>query len=222
VRSIAAVPSAGAVLAFARNRPPVCSVGAAARVTRRSAAVAIPCQDPDGDALTYRLEGAPARGTVTGFRPGVAVYRGPAENLAPSQVAFSVRVSDGANEAVARVAADLEYIARAPLRIRILDARARMSSSGRVGVHVRCATTAAACRTRLALRRGRPLAFRSATLRSGRTRSVRLTLPARTRRAIRRHPRKGLLVTVRVTGRDGAGRNGRATRRIRVRAIRAP
>ena len=65
-------------------------------------------------------------------------------------------------------------------------------------------------------------ARRTATLKADRTTKVRLKLAPKLRRAIRRHPRSGVLVKLTATARDDAGRIARATRKLRVRAQRSP
>ena len=227
----AAVPSANAVVAFSRNIPPSCGFWFRPDPTKLdapSARVPVRCFDANGDPLRYSLETPPKLGTVAGFDGDDALYEGPALNEGSRVDSFTVRASDGGESALSFVEVDLAYTRRSGVieppvaapRLRILDRRARMDRKGRIRLRVRCTTaTASACRLRLSLRRRGTLAGRRRTLRSGEVRRIRIALPKRTRRAVRR-ARKGLLLTAAVSGRDGDGRIGRAKRRVRVRAAR--
>ena len=90
---------------------------------------------------------------------------------------------------------------------------------GRIRVRVRCRTESGPCRVTLAA----PRARRSARIGPGRTVvRLRLALARKTRRAVHRHPRRGVRVKLTLRGRDVAGLTARTTRRVRVRARPAP
>jgi hypothetical protein len=228
----AAVPSAGAVVAFARNIPPSCTTWFESSLPPLPAGLSptpipIGCFDANRDTLSYSVETPPALGRIVGFDGSAALYQGPGTNVPPREDSFVVRASDGAESATKRLRVTLDYLAgvrvppRPPPDMRVLDSRATMDRKGRVTLRLRCRTDGSPCAAALALRRGRRVARASATLRSGATRRVRVRLAKRVRRSIRRS-RKGLLLQAVATGRQGDGRSDRATRRIRVRARRAP
>lgn len=223
----AAVPAAGALLAFARNVPPDCGYGfgppPAPRVGPGPTRLQIPCGDLNGDPLAYTVGSPPKLGKLLGIEGGAAIYQGPKVNRTRRLDSFTVRASDGGEAAVAFLQVRLDYVTDAEGRVidrpsvRILDRRARMGRRGRIRLRVRCTTkTGSACRARVAVRRGKGLTRTSAKLRSGATKKVRIRLGRRLRRSVR-HARKGVLLKVTVTGRDSAGRKGSATRRVRVR-----
>ena len=227
----AAVPSAGAVLAFARNIPPDCSGGFApslAPVVVGADVTAVPtrCSDANGDPLSYTVVTPPARGELVGFAGNAALYRAPAVTEGGPD-SFTVRASDGGASALALLDVELTPRRGEPPpppaaggpAMRILDRRVRMDRRGRVTLRVRChPATGATCRVTLSAGGAR----RAAVLQRDRTRRIRVRLRARIRRSVRRARAKGVLVRVTLTGRDAAGRTGRATRRIRVRARRSP
>jgi hypothetical protein len=227
----AAVPSAGAVLAFERNIPPSCGGGfaplAPTKVTAPAARVPVGCSDPNGDALAYTMTGRPTLGHLIGFDGDAALYRGPFVNRSRRTDSFTVTASDGGATTTRTVQVELDYLtdsqgnpAGRP-RFRVLDRRVRMDRAGRIRLRVLCTTRGGSpCRARLAVRGARGVARKSATLRSGRTARLRLRLPQRTRRAVRSARAKGLVVTVTATARDGAGRKGTGRRRVRVLAPR--
>ena len=218
----AAVPSAGAVLAFDREIPPSCGPFFAPEPVPPLASgdklVPLPCYDANGDELRFSLETPPARGRVAGFTSTAALYEPPATGPAGTD-RFTVRVSDGAESALAGLQVRFPGHAVPRPKLRILDRRARMDRRGRIVVRLRC-TPAAGRRCRATLAAGR--ARRGATLRAGRATKVRLALPRRLRRAVRRHAKRGVLVRLTATARDGAGRRARTTRKVRVRPRRSP
>jgi hypothetical protein len=228
----AAVPSAGAIVALARNIPPTCGFGFAPPPLPFKVGGPVPhevplhCFDANRDPLTYAVETPPALGGILGFRGDFAIYQGPGSNVPPRTDTFSVRASDGAESATASRTVELTYLAghRLPprgLEISLLDSRARMDRRGRIALRVRCMTDGPPCAVALALRRGRRVGRTSATLKAGATRRLRVKLSKRVRRSVRRH-RNGVLLTAVATARVGDGRTDRAARRIRVRAKRDP
>jgi hypothetical protein len=226
----AAVPSANAVLAFARNIPPECPgpglVQPQPVVVRAPAAdVPLGCTDPNGDPLAYTVVKPPRLGRVIGFAEGAALYRGPLVNTAKAADSFTVRASDGGESAERTVDVQLDYDTTKPKAIarpgfRFLDRAVRMDRRGRIALRVRCTVhRGSKCRVALTARR-RGTARKAVTLRSGRKTRVRIRLTRATRRAVRRAHRKGLPVTVTARARDSGGGSTTAKRRIRVRAKR--
>ena len=228
----AAVPSTGAVVAFARNIRPSCGFGFAPpplpfKIGPFPAEVPLYCFDANHDQLTYTVETPPTLGRILGFRGDFAIYQGPGSNVPPRTDTFVVRASDGAESTTRFVTVELSYAAedrfppRPPPEIAVLDSRARMDRRGRIALRVRCTTDGSPCAAALALRRGRRVGRTSATLKAGATRRLRVKLSKRVRRSVRRH-RKGVLLTAVATARQGDGRTDRAARRVRVRAKRSP
>jgi hypothetical protein len=227
----AAVPSAGAIVAFARNLPPDCGYGypgppGPPKVGPGPTPVQVPCYDLNGDPLTYSVASAPALGRILRFDGRAAIYQGPKVNRAKRTDTFSVRGSDGGDSGTAFMSVRLDYVTDAegtvlgPPSVRILDRRVRLDRRGRIRLRVRCTTkTGSRCRARFVVRRGKAITRTSAKLRSGATARVRIHLGRRLRRQVR-HARTGVLLKVTVTARDSGGRKGSATRRIRVRAAR--
>ena len=178
----------------------------------------LPCYDANGDALSFSVETPPARGRIAGFTATAALYEPPATGRAGLE-RFTVRASDGGASALAYLQVRLRRRSACCPKLRILDRKLRMDRRGRITVRLRCApANGKRCRVTLAVSRAR----RTATLKAARTTKVRLKLAPKLRRAIRRHPRSGVLVKLTATARDDAGRVARATRKIRVRAKRSP
>ena len=215
----ATVPSAGAILAFRRNRPPVCGFqdGGPQLIRKQSATpVALPCRDLDGDPLSYSVERLPGLGRIAGFSGGAALYKGPDFNHSLRWDSFSVRVSDGSDSEVVQLGVGLGYVATGPIKVRVVDKRLRMDKKGRIRLRVRCISEIRTCNTRLAAYRGRRIAHGKAKLRSGQVRRMRLRLPKSVRRSVRRH-RKGVRLRFVATAADAGGGTGRASRRVLVR-----
>ena len=215
----ATVPSAGAILAFRRNRPPVCGFqdGGPQLIRKQSTTpVALPCRDLDGDPLSYSVERLPGLGRIAGFSGGAALYKGPDFNHSLRWDSFSVRVSDGSDSEVVQLGVGLGYVATGPIKVRVVDKRLRMDKKGRIRLRVRCISEIRTCNTRLAAYRGRRIAHGKAKLRSGQARRMRLRLPKSVRRSVRRH-RRGVRLRFVATAADAGGGTGRASRRVLVR-----
>ncbi len=214
----AAVPSAGAIIALRRNRPPECQAQVVPVRIRMLAAtpVALSCHDWDGGPLAYTVESPPAVGSVVGFSGGAALYEGPTSNHARRPDSFSVRVSDGSESALVKLNVFLAYTSNGPIALRLLDTRMRMDKRGRIRLRVRCVSESKTCVARLIAYHGRPIAFGKATLPSGQVRRMRLRLPTGIRRSVRRH-RKGVVIRVDATANDAGGGTGQASLRLRVR-----
>jgi hypothetical protein len=134
-------------------------------------------------------------------------------------VSFTVRASDGGASALAYLEVRVAGHSACCPKLRILDRKLRMDRRGRITVRLRCRpANGKRCKVTLAASRTR----RTATLKADRTTKLRLKLPSKLRRAIRRHTRNGVVVKLTATARDGAGRTARATRKIRVRPRRSP
>ena len=218
----AAIPSAGAVVAFARNIPPSCGPGflppPPPPLASGDTLVPLPCFDANGDPLQFTVETPPARGRIAGFTATAALYEPPATGPAGRE-SFTVRASDGGASALAHLQVRLRRRSACCPKLRILDRKLRMDRRGRITVRLRCTpANGKRCKVTLAASRAR----RTATLKAGRTTKLRLKLAPKLRRAIRRHPRNGVLVRLTATARDDAGRTARATRKLRVRTKRSP
>jgi hypothetical protein len=190
----AAVPTAGAVLAFARNIPPDCGPFFAPEPVPPLASgdtlVPLPCYDANGDPLRFSVETPPARGRVAGFTSTAALYVPPATGPAGRE-RFTVRASDGGASALARLQVRVAGHSACCPKLRILDRQLRVDRRGRITVRLRCTpANGTRCKVTLAASRAR----RSATLKANRTTKVRLKLPASLRRKIRRHARAGVRV----------------------------
>jgi hypothetical protein len=215
----ATVPSAGAILALRRNRPPVCEFqdgGPELIRTQTATPVALPCRDLDGDPLSYSVERPPGLGGVVGFSGAAALYKGPDFNHSLRWDSFSVRVSDGSDSTVMVLGVGLDYVATGPIKVRVVDKRLRMDKRGRIRLRVRCISEISTCNARLAAYRGRRIAGVKAKLRSGHVRRMQLRLPRSVRRSVRRH-RKGVRLRFVATAADAGGGTGRASRRVLVR-----
>ena len=229
----AAVPSAGAVVAFARNIPPSCGAFFFPPPRRRppsegSPRVPLHCFDANRDPLTLHARHPPARGDGDRLRRGrLRFTSGPGPSLGGEET-FTVRVSDGAESTLATAKLTLAPVIRraaaaAARRSRCSTAGVRMDRRGRVTLRVRCTDRRlGAALPRSTLRASRAPGARVTLNGATRAAKLRLKLPKKVRRAVRRHPRRGVRVKFTVSGRDDAGRTGRASRRVRVRARRAP
>jgi hypothetical protein len=218
----ATVPSAGAILALRRNRPPACGYQEdGAQMIRQPSAtlVAVPCRDLDGDPLSYSVERPPSLGRITGFSGGAALYDAPDFNHSFRGDTFTIRVSDGSDSEVVQLGVDLDYVATGPIKVRVVDKRLRMDKRGRVRLRVRCVSEISTCDARLAAYRGHRVAGGKAKLRSGHAQRVRLRLPKAIRRSVRRH-RNGVRLRFVATAADAGGGTGRASRRVLVHPAR--
>lgn len=81
------------------DAPEVTNGAASAQVTEGgNVSAALPVNDPDGEALTYTISAAPAKGSVTISETGQYTYRSNAGTT--GRDSFTVSVSDGAGESV--------------------------------------------------------------------------------------------------------------------------
>ena len=211
--------SAGGLIAFARQAPPVCLARELRAGVNVPTQILLPCTDPNGDALTYAIASKATHGSLAAIKGASVTYR-PKPGFKGVD-AFGITVSDGSGAATTATVTvrvtragtgPVVRLAAGPLKVRAGTARARIGCDAR---------TAGGCTGVAILRLGGPrgpvIARAPVKVGAGKAQIVSVPLKAQGRTALSGGAwRKATLVVI---ARDKNGNSGTLGRNVVMHGI---
>lgn len=167
---VVAAATAGAVVSLERQLAPVCVSTTVVGVSGPTP-VPLPCTDPNGDALTYRVLNVPTSGTVTAIdhASGAATYAPVAGAKGTDTFSFAASDDGGATGGPAVASIEVTTLLTQALSPTVVDRRAPKLRSGklvfdsrrRVRIKLRCPThETLGCRGTLTIKTARKIPVR--------------------------------------------------------------